>query len=129
MEFKNALMEWVIMDVIKATKAASMRLERVFQTANQQAVNAFPSTHKTISNWVHEMFQYFEPQVIEEIKQAKSRISISFDAWGSKHEKISVLGVVVHFINSKYEGVTRLIGLPELPSHGKTGIGMCTLFI
>jgi hypothetical protein len=70
------------------------------------------------------MFQYFEPEVIEEIRNAKSRISITFDGWGSKHKKISVLGVVVHFINDKYKSVTRLIGLPELLGHGKTGVGM-----
>ena len=69
------------------------------------------------------MFMHFEPKVIEEIRTARSRISISFDGWGSKHEKISVLGCVVHFINGNVENVTRLIGLPELPSHGKTGKG------
>jgi hypothetical protein len=30
---------------------------------------------------------------------------------------------VTHFINEKHENVTRLIGLPELPEHRKTGIG------
>jgi hypothetical protein len=29
----------------------------------------------------------------------------------------------VHFINDKYEAVLRLIGLPELPRHRKTGVG------
>jgi hypothetical protein len=69
------------------------------------------------------MFEYFEPEVIEEIQHAKSRISISFDGWGSKHEKISVVRVVVHFIDVNYKCVTRLIGLPELPDHGKAGVG------
>jgi hypothetical protein len=68
------------------------------------------------------MFDYFEPIVIKEIKIARSCILISFDRWGSKHEKILVLGVVIHFINDKYKSVTRLIGLPELPGHGKAGI-------
>jgi hypothetical protein len=53
---------------------------------------------------------------------ATSRIYISFNGWGLKHEKLSVIGVVIHFINAKYKVVTRLIGLPELPGHGKTGI-------
>ena len=66
--------------------------------------------------------KYFEPEVIKEIRNTKSSITISFDRWGSKHKKISVLGVVIHFINNKYENVTRLISLSELPGHGKTGI-------
>jgi len=69
------------------------------------------------------MFEHFEPQVIHEVQNARSCISISFDGWGSKYKKISVIGVVIHFINDKYENVTRLIGLPELPGHGKAGVG------
>jgi hypothetical protein len=70
------------------------------------------------------MYQHFEPMIIAEISNAKSRIHVSFDGWGSKHEKISVLGVVVHFINQSYVNVTRLIALPELPNHSKTGVCM-----
>ena len=69
------------------------------------------------------MFKYFEPEVIEEVRNAKSRISISFDGWGSKRKRLSVIGIVVHFINDKYEAVSRLIGLPELPGHRKSGVG------
>lgn len=123
-EFKNAFLEWVICDKIKHKKAASDRLRRCFKIANREALAAIPTSSSTTASWIHEMFAYFEPQIIEEIRTAKSRISISFDGWGSKHEKISVVGVVVHFINAKCEMVTRLIGLPELPEHGKRGIGM-----
>jgi hypothetical protein len=69
------------------------------------------------------MYYQFEPRIIKEIRTAKLRIYVSFDGWGSKHEKISVLGVVTHFINEKHKNVTRLLGLPELSEHRKTGIG------
>ena len=75
------------------------------------------------------MFTHFELEVIEEIRHTKSKISISFDRWGSKREKISVLRVIAHFINEKYKAVSRLIGLPELPGHGKTGAGELFVFI
>ena len=73
------------------------------------------------------MFEYFEPEIQEEIKTAKSKIHVSFDGWGSKHEKLSVVGVVVHFINKQGDMVTRLIGLLELPNHGKAGVGKCLI--
>jgi hypothetical protein len=123
LEFKNAFLEWVVLDGIKHRKAASIRLRRLFKIANKQAVEALPDFHGTVGSWIHDMFAHFEPQIIEEIANAKSRITISFDEWGSKYEKISVVGVVVHFINVKYDNVTRLIGLPELPGHRKTGVG------
>lgn len=118
-------MKWVILDNIKYNKVASSRFTDLFRIANAQALLAIPSSHSTLSSWVHDMYWHFEPRVIEEIRTAKSRISVSFDGWGSKHEKISVLGVVTHFINKNYENVTRLIGLPELPEHRKTGISKC----
>jgi hypothetical protein len=45
------------------------------------------------------MFEHFESDIIKEVAAARSAISVSFDGWGSKHEKISVVGVVIHFIN------------------------------
>jgi len=128
-EFKNAFLEWVIMDGIKHCKASSKRLLRAFQIANMQAANAIPTSRTTVATWIHDMFTHFEPEVIEEIRHAKSKISISFDGWGSKREKISVLRVIAHFINEKYKAVSRLIGLPELPGHGKTGASELFVFI
>jgi hypothetical protein len=115
-------LEWVILDNVKHRKAASKRLKRAFKIANSQAASSVPSP-RSIANWIHELFDHFEPVVIREIANARSKTSITFDGWGSKHEKISVVGVVVHFINEHYENVTRLIGLPELPGHRKAGVG------
>jgi hypothetical protein len=87
-----------------------------------QAANSIPSS-RTVGNWIHQLFEHFEPVIIREIANTRSKISISFDGWGSKHEKISVVGVVVHFINEYYENVTRLIGLPELLGYRKASVG------
>jgi hypothetical protein len=126
-EFQNAFIEWVILDSVKHRKAASKRLKRCFRIANMQSVNAFP-TSKTVGNWIYEMFAHCEPDIIKEIANARSKISISFDGWGSKRERISVVGIVIHFINENYENVTRLIGLPELPGHRKAGVGKSLIF-
>ena len=88
-----------------------------------QAANAFPIYGIIVATWIYEMFKYFELEVIEEVRNAKSKVSISFDGWRSKREKLSVIGIVVYFINDKYEAVLRLIGLPELPVHRKSGVG------
>jgi hypothetical protein len=42
---------------------------------------------------------------------------------------LSVVDVVVHFINKHYENVTRLIGLPELPGHSKAGIDQAIVIL
>jgi hypothetical protein len=73
------------------------------------------------------MFKYFEPKIQEEIKIVKSKIYVSFNGWGSKHKKLSIVGVVIYFINKQGNMVTRLIGLPELPNHGKASVGKCSI--
>ena len=111
------------MDDVKLRKAASPRLRRAFKIANKHAANALPKSSSTLATWVEDMHRYFEPTIIEEIQTARSKISISFDGWGSKREKISLVGVVAHFIDSKGRSVSRLLGMPELPGHGKAGKG------
>jgi hypothetical protein len=120
-EFKNAFMEWVILDNVKHRKAASKRLKQAFKIANIQALSSIP-TRPTVTTWIHELFEHFEPVVIREIANTRSKILITFDGWGLKHKKISVVRVVIHFINKHYKNVTRLIGLPELPGHRKAGV-------
>ena len=116
-------MEWVILDNVKHRKAVSKRLKRAFKIANIQAASSIPG-HAIISEWIHELFAHFEPVVIREIANARSKISITFDGWGSKHEKLSVIRVVIHFINKYYKNITRLIGLSELPDYRKTSISI-----
>jgi hypothetical protein len=47
-EFKNAFLEWIILDGIKQRKAASKRLKRAFKIANNQAAKAIPTSNTTI---------------------------------------------------------------------------------
>ena len=116
------------MDNVKYRKVILKRLNRAFKITNLQATSSLPS-HIIIGNWIYKLFEYFEPIIIREIANARSKVSVTFDGWGSKHEKISVVGVVIHFINEDYENVTRLIGLPELPGHGKAGVGTLPYFV
>jgi hypothetical protein len=66
------------MDDVKHRKAASKRLKRCFKIANMQAAESLPA-NKTVGNWIHEMFEHFEPDIIQEVAAACSAISITFD--------------------------------------------------
>lgn len=123
LEFRNAFTKWVIMDNVKHRKAASINLRRMFKIANIQALNALPTSHSTSETWVTKMFQYFEPQIIADVAEAQSKISLSFDGWGSKREKISVVALVLHYVNKRGEVVIVLAGLLELLGHRKSGVG------
>jgi hypothetical protein len=46
-----------------------------------------------------------------------------FNKWGLKYKRLSVVGVIIYFINNKYKAILCLISLSMLPGHGKTGVG------
>jgi hypothetical protein len=111
------------LDNVKYRKVVSKRLKWIFKITNIQVASSIPGVIIVIE-WIHELFAYFEPIIICEIANARSKISITFDGWGSKHEKLSVIRVVIYFINEYYKNVTRLIGLPELPGYRKAGVSV-----
>jgi hypothetical protein len=124
--FKNAFIEYVLLDNLSHRQAASKRLERCFKLANPMTQEVLPDSPTTMTSWIKEIFEDCKPELIREIAGAKSKISISFDGWMSKN-KLSLIGVCVHFMNAEYKVVTRLLGLPLLPDHGKRGVGELVL--
>ena len=69
------------------------------------------------------MFIYFKLIVIKEVRNAKPKVLISFNGWGLKRKKLSVISIVIYFINNKYKAISRLISLSKLPGHRKLGVG------
>ena len=94
----------------------------MFQIANKEVIKVLPVIASTVGIWINNIFKYFEPELIVEVATTKLKISFSFNGWGNKRNKISVVALVLYFINSKGQIVTRLASLLELLNHGKTGI-------
>ena len=94
-----------------------------------QASKAIPIYFKTIASQINKMFESFKPYIREEIHIAKSKIHVSFDSQRLKRKNFSVIRVVIHFINNKYKAVTRLISLPELLGHRKSGVSKLQFFL
>ena len=68
------------MDSIKHQKAVSPYLKKMLYIANSTAIKALPDSASTTAQWIHDMFTFFEPQVIQELQAAKSKIHVSFDS-------------------------------------------------
>jgi hypothetical protein len=62
--------------------------------------------------------------VVESIKKASSKLTISFDGWKANNEVLDVLSVVAHYLNSDYILQTVVIGIRDtMGSHIGTTIG------
>ena len=82
---------------------------------NSRVKDHAPSCHSASSAWVHHAYQAVRQQIKQSLKQAVSRISISFDVWTASHN-IAVVGIIAHYIDRNYNNQHVVIGLPEL--HG-----------
>jgi hypothetical protein len=57
-------------------------------------------------------------RVIESIRTATSRLTISFDGWKANNEVLDVLGVVAHYLDKDYTVKTVVLGMRDtLGSH------------
>jgi hypothetical protein len=74
------------------------------------------------------MFYYFESEIKKEIRITKLQIYYTFNSWGLKYEKISIISIIIYIINYKGENIIYLIGLPELSNYRKCNISKFFFF-
>ena len=57
------------------------------------------------------------------LASAKSKVNLSFDLWTSPGRRLSLLGVVAHYLDAQWKPVTVLLALPMM--HGSyTGVSI-----
>jgi hypothetical protein len=95
-DWTTTFLEWAIVDDIPLRKTTSPSLRRLCCYRNPVMEPVFPRQHSTTGLWVKKLFRATKPHIIESLKAAKSRITISFDAWKSDNN-INLLGVFAHF--------------------------------
>ena len=109
--FKALLYDWIIHDNISFNQLESKRLHRLFvylQPRCEQVISSKP----TISRTVATLYDKCLGAVTETLKDALTKISLSFDLWTSNN-KLAVLGLCAHFINIDGQLVTSLLALPR----------------
>jgi hypothetical protein len=114
-EWKHTFLEWAIVDDISLRKTTSKRLRSLCCYGNPVMDPVFPRNHSTTAEWVKKLFQATKPRIIESLAGAKSRITISFDAWKSDNS-LNLLGVFAHYFDTHYRLKSVLLGLR--PTYG-----------
>ena len=86
----------------------------MIEFANPEAADALWVSHNSVASFVMRLYRYMEPQVVQMLSSAISKIHISFDGWTTKGGKRGFFGVVAHFADA--DGTIRdlPIALPQL---------------
>ncbi|KAG7403377.1 putative AC transposase [Fusarium oxysporum f. sp. rapae] len=95
---------------ILAIPAMSVDPERTFSVTKLTRCSHLPKAAKTIRSWVMDAFRSKKQRLREDLRQARSRISISFDLWTSPNP-YAVLGVIAMWIDTAGKRQTTVLGI------------------
>jgi hypothetical protein len=84
--------------------------------------HSIPST-RSLGRYIELTYDSTQKHVELELQSAFSRVNLSFDLWMSPGRRLSLLGVVAHYLNDKYEPCTVLLALPRITgAHTATSV-------
>jgi hypothetical protein len=126
-EYKQRLVEWILLDRIPFRQVETNTFRNMMETANPAAVNATLKSGDTIRAWAMHEFELGRSIVKSQLQDAISQIHISCDMWTSPNGH-SMLGVVTHWSSSQKELQSALIGLPKVRG-AHTGENIATALV
>jgi hypothetical protein len=83
---------------------------------NPGVLSILPTSHQTIREWVVRTFGTQKRRIQQVLQSAISRIHFTVDIWSSPN-KLGILGIVAHFVDSNGELVSYCVALREV--HGR----------
>jgi hypothetical protein len=81
---------------------------------NPGVLSVLPTSSQTIREWVMRTFETQKQRLRQILQSAISRIHFTVDIWSSPN-KLGILGLVAHFIDSNGELVSYCVALREIP--------------
>lgn len=109
--FRALLYDWISSDTIAFDELNSDKLGQLLGYLNPRCKGIIPSD-ATVSRIMAELYDKQLGVVTEPLRSAITKINISFDLWTSKN-RLALLGLCAHFINSDGEPVSALLSLPR----------------
>jgi hypothetical protein len=97
--FKELLVHWIVYCHIAFFQLENQYFQELLFFLNPALLSHLPRAAKTIRSWVMDAFRSKKQQLKEDLQQARSRISISFDLWTSPNP-YAILGIVAMWIDA-----------------------------
>ncbi|KAI1519526.1 Dimer-Tnp-hAT domain containing protein [Pyrenophora tritici-repentis] len=112
--FRYAAVTWLVDNNHPLREFETPAFRQMIEFANPEAADALWVSHNSVASFVMRLYRYMEPQVVQMLSSAISKIHISFDGWTTKGGKRGFFGVVAHFADA--DGTIRdlPIALPQL---------------
>ena len=109
-DWQDYFLAWAVSDDISLRKTASKRLRRLLLYRNPILKDAIPRSKTTTRKLVITTFKTLKAVVIHSLAAAKSRMTLSFDAWKSDND-LDMLAIIAHYIDEQYNVKNVLLAL------------------
>ena len=73
-------------------------------------------TRNTLRSYISTTYSNAMRSVERELRTATTKVNLSFDLWTSPGRRLSLLGVVAHYLNHRFELRAILLGMPSMKS-------------
>lgn len=94
--FRAKFIRWLVLDDITLRQSTSQHLKELFDECEPAAGSYFSDSHNTVCKWIVSSYHSKKPQIRERIRRARSKITLSFDAWTSSSH-MPLLGICAHY--------------------------------
>ncbi len=109
--FKALLYDWLINDNVAFNQLDSEYLRKLFNYINPRCSRFIPC-RTTASNCIAQIHDKSAGLITNTLQTAVTKINLSFDLWTSGN-KLALLGLCAHFIDTAGNPVTSLLSLPK----------------
>ena len=112
--FRIAAVSWLVDNNLALCQFEDPAFRRMIQFANPEAERALWSSRTSVAQFVMRLYNFMQPQVVDELRCSASKIHISFDGWTVKGGKRGFFGIVAHFATAEGDLRDVAIDLPQL---------------
>jgi hypothetical protein len=113
-QFREAVVLCLLDNNLPMELLARPSFREIISVANPEAEAALWVSPRSVATYAMRLFHYMQPQVVQALSEAASKIHVSFDGWTTKGGKRGFFGVVAHFANASGVIQDLPIALPQL---------------
>jgi hypothetical protein len=120
--FRYHLLRWIVKRQIPFDEVEDEDFQAMLLSLSQAIQPYIVQSSQTIRNWAQAEYEVARSQVRQIVREARSRIHISFDLWTSPNG-YALCAICAHFVGSDIRNTTALLGLKRMKGpHGGDNI-------
>jgi hypothetical protein len=125
--FKGLITRLFTVEQLPLHKVDSKALRDLLIYCNPRCRAALPARN-TLKRYIASAYEHALPAVESELRSASTKINLSFDLWTSPNRRLSLLGVVAHYLDQRFEPRALLLALPRM-SGAHTAMSLSTQLV